>query len=297
MHMAGQPRAVRGLLQPFAAQHSAEKGAVVGRRRLQRKGSAGRVRRHIHARLAFVRHCEVALEARLLFEARRLHAQRFEHQPLHRRLQRLAGDRSHDGLQIAEADAGVAEPRAGLEVHLQRLVLRPQVGQAAGVREQVARGDGRECGIARQYRRNEMRQRFIERQRAGIHQLERRVGHHRFRERGGLEHRLRVHRLVAQRVSDAERGQCVYLAVAQHSHRHAGDASSFHQGPQACERCRCVGIHSRAFSWRATRSRAAHDVGEIARTASVNTRFSWPGSAVILTTGIAEMRQPRAGLR
>jgi hypothetical protein len=105
-----------------------------------------------------------------------MYPERFENQPTERRIEGFAGDGFNDALEPDETLAGIAETLARWEVRLEWKIDRAPIGQTRCVAQNVPYGDGSRPGIVCNIVRHMQRQGCVEREFAGIDQLEHRVG-------------------------------------------------------------------------------------------------------------------------
>jgi hypothetical protein len=168
-------------------------------------------------------------------EAARLHPQRVEDRPPDEVFGLLAGEARDGRGEVDEALARVAEPLAGREVNLERrLAAGPPVGEAGGVREDVAGGDLTEARVVADVvvAGEVVRERRVEVELAGVDELQDGVGEDGLGERGGLEDGLVAHGLTRRGDAHAEP-----LVPGQFPapHERDGEARHFRVGQQARE--------------------------------------------------------------
>jgi len=196
---------LRGLrLQALAGDGRGDEAAVVGGGRDETGGGVHRGRRGTELE----RHADVGVARRdvgaVVDERAARHPERLEHHPLRRGLERRAGDRLDDALQVDVALTGIAEALAGREEQLQRIAPAP-VGEAGRVRQHVTRRHRLRARIVGEIRiRHVLRQRRIEREASRVDQLQRDIGGDRLAEGRRLEPCRPGHRGLAAGAHHAE---------------------------------------------------------------------------------------------
>jgi hypothetical protein len=136
----------------------------------------------------------VRLEAPIPNEARPIHPEGPQHQPLDKTVHSLPGDRFDRLLQIEKTLAGVTEPLAGLKVGFERQVWIAPIRQTPAMVEDLPGRNRRYQMVGGQIVRKIAAERSVQRQTFLIRQLQHRMGKDWFAQRRRVKDGVLINR-------------------------------------------------------------------------------------------------------